>query len=332
MKDINNKTKKKCNLKNITRKNILKKQTLPKDFNLFNIAYKEPDSKKDLAVGLVYFNSAKSKRLLMNYLYTREKLNIANIPNYTIEMYVTTPEIKDAIHIKTDFILFQKERLCHVLEKSIPKQYTKLLFLDADLIFDDVNWYNQLSKKLDSFNVVQPFSTALWLDITYKHIVKQRSSIVFNLKLGNLKKIVKGGVLGFHPGFSWGFQRPWFKKNGFFQEAILGDGDTLSSTSWINRNFFDEIIEKCKYITPPAKEYVNSMDHPSVCYLEGKIYHLWHGDNKKRQYEERRNILKGITDIRDIIKEDKSGIYALKDQSLKARIMKYFRDRDDDGI
>ena len=42
----------------------------------------------------------------MNYLYTREKLNIANIPNYTIEMYVTTPEIKDAIHIKTDFILF----------------------------------------------------------------------------------------------------------------------------------------------------------------------------------------------------------------------------------
>jgi hypothetical protein len=121
-------------------------------------------------------------------------------------------------------------------------------------------------------------------------------------------------------------------KNGFFQEAILGDGDTLSSTSWINRNFFDEFIEKRKYITLPAKEYVNSMDRPSVCYLEGKIYHLWHGDNKKRQYTERRNILRGITDIRDIIKEDTSGIYALKDQSLKARIMKYFRDRDDDGI
>jgi len=331
MTDKKNKTKKKCNLKNITRRRILKKQVLPKDFNLFNIAYKEP-AKKDLAVGLVYFNSAKSKRLLMNYLYMREKLNMANIPNYTIEMYVNTPEIKDALHVKTDFILFQKERLCHILEKSIPKQYSKLLFLDADLIFDNSEWYSRLSERLNSFNVVQPFSTALWLDITYKHIVKQRSSIIFNLKLGDIQSIVKGGVLGFHPGFAWGFQRSWFKKNGFFQEAVLGDGDTLSSTSWINREFFDDFIEKRKYITLAAKEYVDSLDRPTVCYLEGTIYHLWHGDGKKRQYRERRNILKGLADIRDILKVDSSGIYALKNDLLKSRIIKYFRDRDDDGL
>jgi hypothetical protein len=337
MTDKKNKTKKKCNFKNITRRRLLKKAMLPEDFNLFNITYKEP-SKKDLAVGLVYFNSAKSKRLLMNYLYMREKLNMANIPNYTIEMYLNTPEIKDAIHVKTDFILFQKERLCHVLEKSIPKQYTKLLFLDADLIFDDVNWYSRLSERLDSFNVVQPFSTALWLDITYNHIIRERSSIVFNLKLRDLdkntNKNTKCSILGFHPGFAWGFQRHWFKNNGFFQEAILGSGDTITSTSWISKPFIDNYVENCKYkyIDKAIKEYNNSLDHPSVCYLEGNMYHLWHGDINKRQYKKRNNILKGVDDIRNILKVEKSGLYALKDNTFKSRIMKYFKDRDDDGI
>jgi hypothetical protein len=39
--------------------------------------------RKDMAVGLVFFNPAKSKRMLMNYLYTIEKLKLANIPYYT---------------------------------------------------------------------------------------------------------------------------------------------------------------------------------------------------------------------------------------------------------
>jgi hypothetical protein len=32
----------------------------------------------DMAIGLVFFNPAKSKRMLMNYLYTVEKLKCAN--------------------------------------------------------------------------------------------------------------------------------------------------------------------------------------------------------------------------------------------------------------
>ena len=84
-----NKTKKnnKCSFKNITRKRVLKEHILNKSFDLFNIHYEEP-VKKDMAIGLVYFNSAKSKRLLMNFLYTIEKFKMANIPTYTIEMYM----------------------------------------------------------------------------------------------------------------------------------------------------------------------------------------------------------------------------------------------------
>lgn len=329
-----NKTKKnnKCSFKNITRKRVLKEHILNKSFDLFNIHYEEP-VKKDMAIGLVYFNSAKSKRLLMNFLYTIEKFKMANIPTYTIEMYMTTPEIKDAIHVKTDFILFQKERLCHILEKHIPEKYTKLLFIDADLVFDNLHWYTDLSNKLNTTNIVQPFTNALWLDITYKKIVKQRPSIVLYLKVGDINKYNHGGIWGYHPGFAWGFQRDWFRKCGFYQHGILGDGDTLSATSWIDKSFHDEFLDKRPYQRNALTEYVGLLKvRPSVCYIKGNIYHLWHGDGKKRQYRERRTIFKSVKDIRDIVDVEPSGLFRLKDDSLKPRIMKYFRDRDDDGI
>ena len=317
----------KCNFNNVTRKQLFKKHRLPDNFDLFNIRYNEPQE-KDIAVGLVYFNSAKSKRLLMNYLYVLEKYKIAGIPTYTIEMYEDTPEIKDAVHVKTDFILFQKERLCYILEKHIPEKYTKLLFIDTDVVFDNVNWYNDLSKKLKIVNIVQPFSYSIWLDITYTKIVKERIPIVFYKKYGKLRR--QGGIGGYHPGFAWGFQRSWFRKNGYFQHAILGDGDTLSSTLWLNYNF-----EPRQFLKNSIEEYKRSIkEEPSICFIDTTLYHLWHGDGNKRQYSERRNIFKSINDIRDILTVEPNGLFALKDSvaSLKPRIRKYFKNRDDDGL
>jgi len=321
----------KCNFKNVTRKKLMRNRVLNKNFDLFNIVYNEP-AKKDMAVGLVYFNSAKSKRLLMNYLYIREKLQVANIPTYTIEMYVNKPEINDAIHVKTDLILFQKERLCYILEKRIPSHFKKLLFIDTDLVFDNIDWYTDLSNKLDSVNIVQPFSIALWLDITYRKIVKQRISIVFSIKFGKMNGSGKLG--GYHPGFAWGFQRDWYRKYGFFQYGLLGGGDTFSSTAWMNKihnKIFPE--DKWEYILPALKEYFNLIkEAPSICYIKGNIYHLWHGDYKKRQYDTRQRIFKSLDDIRDILKVDKSGLFVLKDDSYKSEIIKYFKNRDDDGL
>ena len=317
-----------CDFKRKTLRQLKKKVTLKPSFNLYDLHYEEP-KEKDLAVGLVYFNASKSKRLLMNYLYVAEKFKVSNIPFFTLEMHDETepPEIKDAFHVKTDFILFQKERLCHLLEKMIPKSFTKLLFLDSDLLFENGNWYNELSLKLDTFNVVQPFSMGVWLDITYKQVVKQRMPIIFYNKFGKLS--MEGGIGGYHPGFAWGFQRQWFKDYGFFQEGVLGDGDTLSSTVWLDYPEF----EYKDFILPAIEDFRALIkEKPTICFLEGSVYHLWHGDQKKRQYTKRRKIFKGIKDIRDILYTAPNGLYALKNNKLKAKIRNYFMKRDDDGL
>lgn len=314
-----------CNYRGITRKVASKVTRLPKSFDIYTLKYKAPVN-KDLAIGLVYFNCVKSKRLLMNYLYTVEKLKLAGIPCFTIEMYETTPEIHDAFHVKTDFILFQKERLCHILEKNIPETFTKLLFIDCDLIFGNINWYNEISKKLDSFEVVQPFSRAIWLDITYKKIMKERIPIIFYNKLGMIPNT--GGIGGYHPGFAWAFQRDWFRKYGFFQYAVLGDGDSISSTIWFNYTDF----AYRQFLTGAIEEYKKSIVSPKACFIEGTMYHLWHGDSKKRQYSSRRDIFKSVEDIRNILKVADNGLFSLKADSLKPKIRKYFMNRDDDGV
>lgn len=317
-----------CDFKRKTLRQLKKKVVLKPSFNLYDLHYEAPDD-KDLAVGLVYFNASKSKRLLMNYLYVAEKFKVSNIPFFTLEMHdeLEPPEIKDAFHVKTDFILFQKERLCHLLEKMIPKSFTKLLFLDSDLLFENRNWYNELSLKLDTFNIVQPFSMGVWLDITYKQVVKQRMPIIFYNKFGKLS--MEGGIGGYHPGFAWGFQRQWFKDYGFFQEGVLGDGDTLSSTVWLDYPGF----EYKEFVQPAIEDFrARIKEKPSICFLEGSVYHLWHGDQKKRQYTKRRKIFKGIKDIRDILYTAPNGLYALKNDKLKAKIRAYFMKRDDDGL
>ena len=85
------------------------------------LTYNKP-VRNDMVIGFVFFNIAKSNRLLMNYLYTTNKLKLANIPYYTLEVVYNKPEIPEAIHIACKSIMFQKERLCYVLEKHIPEK------------------------------------------------------------------------------------------------------------------------------------------------------------------------------------------------------------------
>jgi len=326
-KTIKKKTKTKiCSFRGRTLKQVQTPIQLPPSFDLYDLNYEKP-THSDLAVGLVYFNSSKSKRLLMNYLYVAEKLKVAEIPFYTLEMYTDTPELHDAFHLKTSFILFQKERLCHLLEQKIPAHFKKLLFMDSDLIFQKKNWYNELSEKLNHFEIVQPFEKGVWLDITYKHVVKERIPFIFYKKFGRIA--TEGGIGGYHPGFAWAFQRDWFRQVGFFQYGVLGDGDTLSSTVWLQYPDF----QYSPFIQPAIDEFRKLLTRvPTLCFLDGYIFHLWHGDGSKRQYSSRRKIFERVKDVRDIIREAPNGLFELKDDSLKPKIRAYFKNRDDDGL
>ena len=279
---------------------------------------------KDMAVCFVFFNPARSKKMLMNYFYTIEKLKLAYIPYYTIELVFDThsAEIKDAFHVRSHSVLFHKETLCSILEKHVPRKFQKLLFMDADVIFGHPGWYDEVSQLLGTYEVVQPFSSCVWLDSTYTKLVQTRLSVAY-MNRDNLYNH------NYHPGFAWAFQRKWFREVGFYKEGITGSGDTMSTAAWMNIKFPRGYVHPA--LVPSYEEY-SRMTLPKLACSTGTLYHLWHGSAKNRKYVDRHKILNGVRDVRSILEVNKDGVFDLTDRAVEAKMREYFASREDDGI
>jgi hypothetical protein len=280
---------------------------------------------RDMAIGLVVFNPAKSRRMVMNALYVWNYYKTKGLPVFVLELVFgdNEPEFKKAFHVRGDSPLFHKERLCRLLEKRIPRRYSKIAFLDADILFPDDTWYEETSKLLDTHDIVHPFTTADWLDLTYKKAEFRRDSVV---KMPGTK-----WDFTFHPGFAWAFRRDWYRKIGFYDWAVSGSGDTLSSAHWLGKVFPPGFKSLPLAMKQSYAEYCET-PRPRIALRRGSVQHLYHGSRKNRQYAERHKLLDVESDIRAMIELNKDGVYEWIDTRWCEVFQDYFEARDDDDI
>ena len=280
-----------------------------------------------MAICLIIFNPVRSKRIIMNYLYTINQFELKKLPVFTLELVFENrkPEIPSAFHVRSDSYMFHKERMCRILETKIPSKYKKLLFIDGDVLFSNDNWYSDISKLLDTHDVVQPFESCEWLDLTYTNVTLTRKSVLF------MKEPTWN--YNYHPGFAWAFRRDWYRKVGFFDWAISGSGDTLSSAAWMKKSF--PLVFKS---LPTSLNLVYndffSKPAPRITYYSGcKIQHLYHGSKINRQYVERHRIIDNEPDIRKLITINKDGVYEWNDKAKwNPMFLEYFQSRIDDDL
>jgi hypothetical protein len=262
----------------------------------------------------------------MNYLYTINRLKSKGLPVFTIELVFNgrTPEIPDAFHVRGNSHMFHKERLYRLLEKRIPSKYTKLAFLDGDILFDDASWYFKTSKLLDTYDVVQPFETAHWLDLTYSEKELSRDTIV-KLKDAEYN-------FNYHPGFAWCMRRDWYNKVGFFDYAVSGSGDTLSSAGWLKKTFTPK-FKSCPESLKGAYRTFYNNPSPRITFLKGvEVHHLYHGTRANRQYETRHKLLEINTPINKLLKTNADGVYEWVDSTWNVTFLDYFKNRNDDDL
>lgn len=284
-------------------------------------------SKQDMAICLVFFNPSRTKRILMNYFYTKNQFDLQNLPVFTIELVYEgrSPEIPDAIHVSSNSVMFHKENLCRVLETKIPKKYTKLAFLDCDILFNDPNWYTKTSKLLNEYDVVQPFERAHWMDLTYTHVELSRRTVI------DMKKSVWD--FSYHPGFAWCMRREWYTHSGFFDYAVSGSGDTLSSAAWLKKKFPPGFQSLPKAL---VQEYIKFLNKscPKITYLKGvDVFHLYHGSRSNRQYSVRHKMLEVKQDIKELLVKNSYGVFEWKDpKKWNPLFLEYFENRKDDSL
>jgi len=274
---------------------------------------------KDMAVCLVIFNPAKSKKIIQNYYEMVEALG--DVPVYTLELVFNDeiPQILNAIHHKSSSYMFHKEKLYRVLEKHIPQKYTKLAFIDSDILFD-FDWYQKTSRLLNSYDVVQMFSEAHWMDARGNTILSRDT--VLKMKLSEWDT-------SFHPGFAWGMRRDWYNKVGFFDWAVSGSGDTLSAMAWLSKRPKQDFQSLPK---PIAKKYFDFtlLPKPRISFVQGTVHHLFHGSRENRQYASRHRMIDVDEEIDDMLVDNT--IFEWKDPKWNAIFLEYFISRKDDEV
>ncbi|MBF0489369.1 MAG: glycosyltransferase [Candidatus Omnitrophica bacterium] len=275
-----------------------------------------------------YFNPSGDKQTkYKNYKKFRESSQRQGLKLLTVELaFGKKPfELKNEdadilLQLRTgkENIFWQRESLVNQGLKRLPKECDKIAWLDADIIFQNENWVKEACRLLEDYYVVQLYSLAINMpkgkDINEMNI----DSLEFG-KSNNQKRYgfaygqtLKPPVYG-HPSYAWAARRSVFEKEGFSDFNIDGANDIV-----IKDAFYAPGADGVYKLFPPKlysaqmswEKKIHEIVRGSVYYVEGQLFHLWHGEFKNRRYNDRLLILKrNDFDPFQDIKKDEHGLW-----------------------
>jgi hypothetical protein len=281
----------------------------------------------DMAVILAFFNPVHSVRIFQNLLTIKTLLERASIPVFIGEVAFeeqpfVLPSAHNVFQWKSSSHMFYKENIFNAVLRIVPASYTKIMMLDCDVVFEDPDWYNAVSKDLDKFSVIQPFQTAHFLNSDFT-LAKSMTSYA--------KSPTDG-----HVGFAAAFQRSWLATNGLYDLCLVGSGDAHLMYYFHNTQHNCYTDFRIDYTA-----WCNSKPSHALGYSELTVYHLPHGNDTNRQYVDRHagflNIVRQfrLQKISELVQQSEEGIYDWKPEFrrvMNSFMKRYFNTRNDDGI
>lgn len=285
-----------------------------------------------------FFNPQNHKQKLDNYYIFREQLKRQGVKLLTIECVFKNQwfvlQDKDAdllISVRSDSVLWQKERLLNIALEKLPTECRRVVWLDADVIFLNDNWLADTVKLLEDYPVVQCFSQAVYLTKNENWRLLARSGN-FQDRLvesyGSYYERQSGTELQFKTagGFAWAARKDILATNRFFDKSILGGGDWKIISAFIGRPLqFDYEISWAQKIYSQVGGKIAS--------VPGVVFHLYHGELSNRLYDKRQQILDKyqFNPSRDLIL-NKDACWSWSDKAnpeFKKAVSQYFQLRNE---
>lgn len=253
---------------------------------------------------------------------------------------VTEENNPNHLQLRSTHEIWSKECMINLGVAKLPLDWKYLCWIDSDISFNRTDWPEETVHLLQQYDVIQMFRNAVDLGPTGE-VLKVFDGFVYTWNQNEYQapeKRKKYDQLG-HPGFAWACTREAFNNlGGLIDYAILGAGD---------RHMAMGLIGKTKETTHSklSKGYKQELllwegratthVRKNIGYMDGTIFHEFHGSKQKRFYNERWNILLKHDYDPDLdLKRDWQGLYILTDRGLRMRndIRNYFQSRDEDNI
>lgn len=287
-----------------------------------------------------YFNPQKSpyRTSAFNTFYNSIKhLNHLIIEGVIGDSEAELPESKNIIRVKTQSHLWHKESLLNYAVKQLDEKYKYIFWLDADVLFSNQNWMVEGVKNLQKNNVIQPFEYCVHMDrdelkpnIIDKSVFLDLYPNLRNQKVwrsfcsnADLDWTIKTDVCSLedynkhgHVGFAWGARREILDKMPLYDKALVGGADHIIAHAamghfnhkCITKSFTDDL----ETVNQWSEDFYKVVKG-KVGYVQGNLYHIWHGDIQKREYLKR--IKEFTPKTKNITHKDKNGFYiATKEQ------------------
>lgn len=252
-----------------------------------------------------YFNPSKSKRRFDNYKAFAKDLNLFLI---TVELstddtyFELTKEDADIyVPLVNSAVLWHKESLLNIALKYIPRNVDYVVWLDCDIIFENKHWASELPVYLEKYNLVQLFSSLYDLRESDNQFDKNELSLTGHsigylnstnsVYQSSLSPKSTGDMRSTLFGLAWGAKKSVITTHGFYDAMIVGSGDralfcaaigehtVIKDSLRLNEKRFNHFLNW-------AIPFHNTIEG-KVGYLEGNLFHLWHGEISNRRYLER---------------------------------------------
>ena len=301
-----------------------------------------------------YFNSMGYSHRRTNFQHFRQKLNA---PLLAVELaYGPNFELADQdadllIRLRGHSILWQKERLLNLALKALPRNCRKVAWLDCDIIFDAPDWIQSASTLLDKFTIVHLFSRVDYLAKDCIPGAGDNAGII-EFSRPSFGSLVSSGsnpadciAASFDrragtstPGFAWAARREILDRHGFYDATILGGGDTAMAAAVTDCG---DTVVKYHYMNKRQQERYDTWAKPfskssrgEIGFLDGTIFHLWHGNIQNRRARKRHEGLQQFQfDPYADISIDPNGCWRWNSEKpeMHEYIRQYFQSRQEDG-
>lgn len=299
-----------------------------------------------------FYNPLHYKTRLSNYKFFRSHLKLPLVTvelSFDGEFELSKDDADVLIQISDGAILWQKERLLNVAIDSVPSNAKDVAWVDCDVVFRNADFAEEAAAKLKYYNAIQLFSDTIDLsngDIDAQLSLTEASptglGVIYVRDADPARALTVGSgskeSRKIQKGLAWAAKRDILKKHGLYDALILGSADRAMTFAMFG--CFD--LATCSLNMNEARErhYLKWAEpfHRSVGgrigYLNGRIYHLWHGDIENRGYADRHSILSRFnfdpeTDLR--IGANGAWQWARPRAEFQQAIVEYFARRAEDG-
>ncbi|MBB4865349.1 hypothetical protein HNP46_004230 [Pseudomonas nitritireducens] len=305
---------------------------------------------KGLFAITTYFNPCRYKRRRDNYDRFMAGMRKAGVPCITVECAFgdapfELPESLDVIHVRSETLVWQKERLLNLAASWLPESCKYVAWLDCDILFDNPRWGHDLVKVLQKHKVAQVWETCLRLDADGTGEAEPMAysfASVMAMKPDSLKE-ERYDAHG-HTGYGWAMRRSLFDSLGLYEAAISGSSDHFMahcifgdhSTSFCVCNALKKDRAQIGHLQDWGDRFYKEVQG-SLGVVPGQIRHLWHGDAENRRYFLR---MHEITDLgynphTDTVAPPGKPLEwakGMRKQGLRDYFHNYFASRLEDGV